>query len=62
MERESGCTSIAVVKDGQRYLVHNEDGKGKERTEDCVILHYTLATGSFYAFTYAGEIAGGSYS
>ncbi|MES2006971.1 MAG: C45 family peptidase [Patescibacteria group bacterium] len=62
MERESGCTSIAVSAEDKLYLVHNEDGGSDERTEDCVLLHYTLPTVSFYTFTYAGEIAGGSYS
>jgi hypothetical protein len=43
-------------------LVHNEDGNATERSEDCVLLHYILPDRSFYAFTYAGELAGGSYS
>ena len=61
-ERSAGCTSIAVTKKDEIYLVHNEDGEGDERAEDCVLLHYLLPDVSFYAFTYAGEIAGGSYS
>ena len=62
VERADGCTSIAVSKDDELYLVHNEDGEGNERTQDCTLLHYTLPHISFYAFTYDGEIAGGSYS
>jgi len=62
LERESGCTSIAVSKGDSLYLVHNEDGVSEERTEDCTLLHYILPNVSFYAFTYDGELAGGSYS
>ncbi|MDB4992188.1 MAG: uncharacterized protein JWL75_433 [Parcubacteria group bacterium] len=62
MERHQGCTTVAVSNESEVYLVHNEDGNGNERSEDCVILHYVLPNCSFYAFTYAGEIAGGSYS
>lgn len=62
LERTAGCTSIAVATDTQKYLVHNEDGDAQERTEDCFLLHYTLKDSSFYAFTYAGELPGGSYS
>lgn len=62
MERAQGCTTVAVSNEKEQYLVHNEDGIGEERGEDCVLLHYVLPDRSFYAFTYAGEIAGGSYS
>lgn len=62
MERSQGCTTIAVADGSQLYLVHNEDGSADERSEDCVLLHYVLSERSFYAFTYAGELAGGSYS
>jgi len=62
MERQQGCTTIAVSNEKERYVVHNEDGNADEREEDCVLLHYTLPDRSFYAFTYAGELAGGSYS
>jgi hypothetical protein len=62
MERHQGCTTVAVSDGEEQYLVHNEDGNANERSEDCVILHYVLSDRSFYAFTYAGELAGGSYS
>lgn len=62
MERHQGCTTVAVSNNREQYLVHNEDGNANERTEDCVLLHYILPDRSFYAFTYAGELAGGSYS
>ncbi|MHB1086287.1 MAG: C45 family autoproteolytic acyltransferase/hydrolase [Minisyncoccota bacterium] len=62
MERSQGCTTIAVAGGSELYLVHNEDGSANERSEDCVLLHYNLPGGSFHAFTYAGELAGGSYS
>jgi len=62
MERAQGCTTVAVSNAEEQYLVHNEDANADERSEDCVLLHYVLPDRSFYAFTYAGEIAGGSYS
>lgn len=62
MARHQGCTTIAVSNGKEQYLVHNEDGNATERSEDCMLLHYVLPDRSFYAFTYAGELAGGSYS
>jgi len=62
MERAQGCTTVAVSNAREQYLVHNEDANADERSEDCVLLHYVLPDRSFYAFTYTGELAGGSYS
>ncbi|CAN5742852.1 C45 family autoproteolytic acyltransferase/hydolase [soil metagenome] len=62
MARHQGCTTIAVSNRKEQYVVHNEDGGATERSEDCVLLHYVLPDRSFYAFSYAGELAGGSYS
>ena len=62
-EVPSGCTTIALNEGGRLTLMHNEDGNGLERAEDCFLLHYTLENGnSFYAFAYAGVLPGCSYS
>ncbi|MBI2474158.1 MAG: hypothetical protein HYV68_00485 [Candidatus Taylorbacteria bacterium] len=60
---ESGCTSIAEKHGKTVRLFHNEDGIPKERTEDCFLVHYKRTDGpSFFAFTSAGELPGGSFS
>jgi hypothetical protein len=58
---DSGCTSIATRENNEVVLVHNEDGVGEERIQDCFLIHYTLPTVSFYAFVYAGELPGACY-
>ncbi len=60
--RKGGCTTIAAKRDDGIFLVHNEDGGGDERSQDCFLVHYVLPEVSFYAFVYAGEIPSGSYS
>jgi hypothetical protein len=60
---ESGCTSIAIRNKKELRVFHNEDGISEERTADCFLVHYEPNKGpSFFAFTYAGEVPGGSYN
>ncbi len=55
--------AIATNKAGSVKLFHNEDGPSCERSEDCFLLHFEIEDGaSFYAYTYAGELPGGSYN
>jgi len=62
-EEVSGCTTIAVNDDKTLSLMHNEDGGGEDRAEDCFLLRYSPGNGRcFYAFAYAGTLPGCSYS
>ncbi|HUB92691.1 MAG TPA: C45 family peptidase [Candidatus Saccharimonadales bacterium] len=61
-EALGGCSSIAVNKDGDVALFHNEDGDSWERKEQCALVRFKEGPTTYHFFAYPGELPGCSYN